>query len=146
MENSRDRVGEWTVNFTSIISLPFLIFTFLAAPTANLAVLSLIPLGMMLSATFSVMVVMGQRFLPARIGLAAGVTLGIGRFDRRLSHTHSRKSRRFPWAACRPDTAYRRSHSLTGLWLRPPVSLKSEPGSGKRAGRMRLCCLGNIII
>jgi len=72
-----DRIGDWKLNFGAIGCLPFLIGLFLMASRPDLAMLSLIPLGICMSATFSVMVVMGQRYLPRRIGLAAGVTLGL---------------------------------------------------------------------
>jgi FSR family fosmidomycin resistance protein-like MFS transporter len=72
-----DRIGDWKLNFSALIALPFLIGLFLLATRADLALASLIPLGACMSATFSVMVVMGQRYLPRRIGLAAGVTLGL---------------------------------------------------------------------
>jgi MFS transporter, FSR family, fosmidomycin resistance protein len=42
------------------------------------ATLLLIPIGLVLSAPFGPMVVLGQSYLPNRIGLASGVTLGLG--------------------------------------------------------------------
>jgi FSR family fosmidomycin resistance protein-like MFS transporter len=42
------------------------------------ATLVLIPLGLVLTANFSVMIVMAQEFLPNHLGVASGVTLGIG--------------------------------------------------------------------
>lgn len=72
-----DRVGDWKVNFTALALLPLCIAAFLAANNPALAMIALLPLGMCMSATFSVMVVMGQRYLPRRIGLAAGITLGL---------------------------------------------------------------------
>jgi len=72
-----DRIGNWKLNFSTLTALPVFIGLFLLASRAELAYAALIPLGACMSATFSVMVVMGQRYLPRRIGLAAGVTLGL---------------------------------------------------------------------
>jgi FSR family fosmidomycin resistance protein-like MFS transporter len=72
-----DRFGGWKVSLIALSLLPLTIALFLAATRADLAMLSLVPLGMCLSATFSIMVVMGQSYLPTRIGLAAGITLGL---------------------------------------------------------------------
>ncbi|MGA8101722.1 MAG: MFS transporter, partial [Candidatus Acidiferrales bacterium] len=47
------------------------------APTPLIATLLLIPMGMALFAPFSVMVTMGQAYLPGHIGLASGVTFGL---------------------------------------------------------------------
>ncbi len=43
----------------------------------TLAMIMLIPLGMVLQSTYSPTIVMGQRYLPTRIGLSSGVTIGI---------------------------------------------------------------------
>lgn len=42
-----------------------------------LATLALVPLGCSLSMSYSPMVVLGQKYLPNRVGLASGVTLGL---------------------------------------------------------------------
>lgn len=42
-----------------------------------LATLALVPLGCALSMSYSPMVVLGQKYLPNRVGLASGVTLGL---------------------------------------------------------------------
>lgn len=72
-----DKVGQWPVLFTSFGLVPFAIAAFLAANNPWLALALLVPLGMTMSASLSVNVVMGQKYLPTRIGLAAGVTLGL---------------------------------------------------------------------
>lgn len=37
----------------------------------------LVPIGLALAASTSVVVVMGQEYLPSRVGFAAGITLGL---------------------------------------------------------------------
>ena len=71
-----DRVGTRPIFVFSLTTLTPLIAVFLAVgPGAGVAVLALI--GGLTIATFSVTVVMGQRLLPARVGVASGVTLGL---------------------------------------------------------------------
>ena len=42
-----------------------------------LATVLLIPVGFMLFATYSPTIVLGQKYLPNRVGLSSGVTLGL---------------------------------------------------------------------
>ena len=71
-----DRFGRRTVIVASMLILPPLIFCFtLAGPYAGMALLVLV--GATTVGTFGVTVVMGQEYLPGRIGLAAGVTMGL---------------------------------------------------------------------
>ncbi len=71
-----DRFGRRTVIVASMLILPPLIFGFtLAGPYAGMALLALV--GAATVGTFGVTVVMGQEYLPGRIGLAAGVTMGL---------------------------------------------------------------------
>ena len=70
-----DRFGRKVVLAASMVLLPFLIFGFtLAGPLVGMILLALI--GAATIGTFGVTVVMGQEYLPGRIGLAAGVTMG----------------------------------------------------------------------
>lgn len=70
-----DRFGRKVVLGVSMLLLPFLIFGFtLAGPLAGMVLLALI--GAATIGTFGVTVVMGQEYLPGRIGLAAGITMG----------------------------------------------------------------------
>jgi MFS transporter, FSR family, fosmidomycin resistance protein len=62
------------VGFTALIPI-LLLFT--AIDNVALATLLLVPIGLSLFAPFSPMVVLGQKYLPTRIGLASGVTLGL---------------------------------------------------------------------
>jgi MFS transporter, FSR family, fosmidomycin resistance protein len=71
-----DRFGRRGVLAASMLVLPPLIFAFtLAGPVAGLALISLV--GAATVGTFGVTVVMGQEYLPGRIGLAAGITMGL---------------------------------------------------------------------
>lgn len=71
-----DRFGRRVVLSASMVALPPLIFAFtLVGPFAGMAVLALV--GAATIGTFGVTVVMGQEYLPGRIGLAAGITMGL---------------------------------------------------------------------
>lgn len=62
----------WTGFLLAAIILPFV----LMAP-ARWALVLLVPFAMSLSSPWGVMMVMAQEYLPARIGMASGVTLGL---------------------------------------------------------------------
>ncbi len=71
-----DRFGRRTVVGASMLVLPPLIFGFaLSGPFLGMALLALV--GAATVGTFGVTVVMGQEYLPGRIGLAAGITMGL---------------------------------------------------------------------
>jgi FSR family fosmidomycin resistance protein-like MFS transporter len=71
-----DRFGRRVVLGGSMLLLPPLIFAFtLAGPTLGMILLAFI--GATTVGTFGVTVVMGQEYLPGRIGLAAGITMGL---------------------------------------------------------------------
>ena len=71
-----DRLGRKAVLAGSMLTLPPLILAFtFAGPYAGMAVLALV--GATTVGTFGVTVVMGQEYLPGRIGLAAGITMGL---------------------------------------------------------------------
>ncbi len=71
-----DRFGRRAVVAACMLALPPLILGFtLSGPYAGMALLALI--GAATVGTFGVTVVMGQEYLPGRIGLAAGVTMGL---------------------------------------------------------------------
>jgi FSR family fosmidomycin resistance protein-like MFS transporter len=72
-----DRIGRRPVLLGSVIlQLPLLVILVLSGTVAAVGVLALI--GFVTIATFSVTVVMGQEYLPRRLGVASGVTLGLG--------------------------------------------------------------------
>jgi MFS transporter, FSR family, fosmidomycin resistance protein len=72
-----DRIGYRTVTVLGFIlltlCLPFLAFTH----DPRWAMLTLIPIGIVLSIPFGPMVALGQIYLPTRVGLASGITLGL---------------------------------------------------------------------
>jgi len=74
-----DRFGRRLVVVTAlgILTPSLLLFVLLSPRSPVLAVAMLVPLGLSLFAPTSVMVVMGQEFLPNRVGTASGVTLGL---------------------------------------------------------------------
>jgi MFS transporter, FSR family, fosmidomycin resistance protein len=70
-----DRFGRRVVLGASMLLLPPLIYGFtLSGPVFGIALLALV--GAVTVGTFGVTVVMGQEYLPGRIGLAAGITMG----------------------------------------------------------------------
>jgi FSR family fosmidomycin resistance protein-like MFS transporter len=71
-----DRFGRRAVLIGSMAVLPFLTVGFLVSPPA-LAMLFAAIAGAATIATFAVTIVMGQEFLPGRIGVASGVTIGL---------------------------------------------------------------------
>jgi MFS transporter, FSR family, fosmidomycin resistance protein len=71
-----DKFGRRMVVGASMLLLPPLIYGFtLAGPVLGMALLALV--GALTVGTFGVTVVMGQEYLPGRIGLAAGITMGL---------------------------------------------------------------------
>jgi FSR family fosmidomycin resistance protein-like MFS transporter len=72
-----DRFGFHKVVRGGFLFLLPMLCLFNVADNVTYAALLLVPLGVALYVPFSPMVVMGQRYLPNRIGLASGVTLGL---------------------------------------------------------------------
>ncbi len=72
-----DRYGRKSVIMMALGALAPLLFVFLSARGLTVAALLLVPVGIALAAPTSVVVVMAQEYLPNRIGLAAGATLGL---------------------------------------------------------------------
>lgn len=72
-----DRIGRRPVFAVSTLSLTPLTFALLATSDRTVALVLVGCIGAMIIATFSVTVVMGQEYLPNRIGIASGVTLGL---------------------------------------------------------------------
>jgi FSR family fosmidomycin resistance protein-like MFS transporter len=71
-----DRFGRRSVLVGSMLVLPALIVGFLVSPP-GLAMIFAGLAGAATIATFAVTIVMGQEFLPGRIGVASGVTIGL---------------------------------------------------------------------
>lgn len=72
-----DRFGRRVVVLVSMLALVPLIWEFVATPSRTLALVLLVPIGLALYAPFSVMTVMGQEYLPGRVGTASGLTIGL---------------------------------------------------------------------
>jgi MFS transporter, FSR family, fosmidomycin resistance protein len=72
-----DRYGRKIVIAISLAALAPLMLIFLSLHRLTAAGVLLVPVGLALAAATSVVVVMAQEYLPNRVGLAAGVTLGI---------------------------------------------------------------------
>ena len=71
-----DRLGRKSVLAGSMLVLPPLVLAFtFVGPYVGMALLALV--GAATVGTFGVTVVMGQEYLPGRIGLAAGITMGL---------------------------------------------------------------------
>lgn len=72
-----DRYGRKIVVAVSLATLVPFVLMFLRSGGVTMAAIFLVPIGLALAASTSVVVVMGQEYLPNRVGLAAGVTLGL---------------------------------------------------------------------
>jgi len=72
-----DRLGRRVVISGSLTALFPLLVLLVAAQSAAAALLLLVPIGLALFAPFSVMTVLGQEYLPGRVGTASGVTVGL---------------------------------------------------------------------
>jgi FSR family fosmidomycin resistance protein-like MFS transporter len=72
-----DRFGRRVVVLLSMLALAPLLWEFVATPSRPLALALLVPIGLALYAPFSVMTVMGQEYLPGRVGTASGLTIGL---------------------------------------------------------------------
>jgi FSR family fosmidomycin resistance protein-like MFS transporter len=71
-----DRIGRRSVLVGSIVAQIPLLLAFILAPSELLAGVLLAAIGFVTVMSFSVSVVMGQEYLPSRLGIASGVTLG----------------------------------------------------------------------
>jgi FSR family fosmidomycin resistance protein-like MFS transporter len=72
-----DRIGRRAVLVGSIIAQIPLLLGFMVAPSELVAGVFLTLIGFVTVMSFSVGVVMGQEYLPSRLGIASGVTLGL---------------------------------------------------------------------
>ncbi len=72
-----DRYGRRIVIVVSLIAVVPMLLLMLSTRSLVAGALLLIPVGLTLAASNSVVVVMAQEYLPNRVGLAAGVTLGL---------------------------------------------------------------------
>ncbi len=72
-----DRIGRRRVLVGSIVAQVPLLLAFILAPSELAAGVLLAAIGFVTVMSFSVSVVMGQEYLPSRLGIASGVTLGL---------------------------------------------------------------------
>lgn len=72
-----DRYGRRVVLLVSMSALGPLLFALASARDPRVATALLVPTALALYLPFSVLVVMGQEYLPNRVGTASGVTLGL---------------------------------------------------------------------
>lgn len=72
-----DRYGYLTLLRTGFVLLLPLLFLLMLIPPVPAAVAIVALIGLIYYAPFSTMVVLGQQYLPNRVGLASGVTLGL---------------------------------------------------------------------
>ena len=72
-----DRIGQKKVTLLGFLSLSVLLPLLITVDGVLLATILLIPAGFMLFATYSPTIVLGQKYLPNRVGLSSGVTLGL---------------------------------------------------------------------
>jgi FSR family fosmidomycin resistance protein-like MFS transporter len=72
-----DRLGRRRLVVGSMALLIPVLVAFVLAPSPVLAALLVTVAGFATIATFSISVVMGQEYLPSRLGLASGVTMGL---------------------------------------------------------------------
>ena len=72
----RLRIGRRSVLIGSIVAQIPLLLGFVLAPSEAVAGVLLSAIGFVTVMSFSVSVVMGQEYLPSRLGIASGVTLG----------------------------------------------------------------------
>jgi FSR family fosmidomycin resistance protein-like MFS transporter len=72
-----DRFGRRTVILGALAMVPFLLLLLILAPSVEWCYAALVPLGIILFAPFSAMVVLGQEYLPNRVAMASGVTMGL---------------------------------------------------------------------
>jgi len=73
-----DYLGHLRVLLIGFVALtPPLLPILISVRNGGTATVLLVPIGLALFSIYSPMVVMGQKYLPNRIGLASGVTLGV---------------------------------------------------------------------
>ncbi|MDY0190431.1 MAG: MFS transporter [Desulfuromonas sp.] len=72
-----DRFGRKNIIVAGFLGLTLFLPIFILINNVQLALLTMIPIGFILYATYSPSIVMGQSFLPKRVGLSSGITLGV---------------------------------------------------------------------
>jgi FSR family fosmidomycin resistance protein-like MFS transporter len=72
-----DRIGPKKMILIGLFGLTLLLPLFIWVKSVQIASLLLVPIGMMLYATYSPSIVLGQIYLPNRVGFSSGITLGV---------------------------------------------------------------------
>jgi FSR family fosmidomycin resistance protein-like MFS transporter len=72
-----DRIGQKKVMLLGFFGLTLFLPILIFLDNVQMATLLLIPIGLMLYGTYSPAIVLGQNYLPNRVGLSSGVTLGV---------------------------------------------------------------------
>ena len=72
-----DRFGRRAVIRTGFVGATVFLAIFLQTQERSLAMALLVPLALFMFMPTSVLVVLGQEYLPRRVGMASGVTLGL---------------------------------------------------------------------
>ena len=72
-----DRFGQKQVMLLGFFGLTVFLPMLILADSAMIATLLLVPIGLLLFGTYSPSIVLGQMYLPNRVGFSSGVTLGI---------------------------------------------------------------------
>jgi FSR family fosmidomycin resistance protein-like MFS transporter len=72
-----DRIGQKKVMLLGFFGLTLFFPVLIFVDNVQMATLLLIPIGLLLFGTYSPSIVLGQNYLPNRVGLSSGVTLGV---------------------------------------------------------------------
>lgn len=72
-----DKIGFTKIINGSFLIMPILIIILAISNNAIFSIIMLVPIGLSLFATYSPIVILGQKFLPKNKGFASGVTLGL---------------------------------------------------------------------
>ena len=72
-----DRMGQKKIIVLGCLGITLFLPMLILFRNVQLLTLLLIPIGLMISATYSPTIVLGQIYLPNRVGLSSGVTLGL---------------------------------------------------------------------
>lgn len=72
-----DKFGQKKVILMGFLGLTVLLPVFIFIDNAQIALLLMVPIGFILYATYSPSIIMGQNYLPNRVGLSSGITLGV---------------------------------------------------------------------
>ena len=72
-----DRIGQKKVMVLGLFGLTIFLPVLIYVNNVQMAMLLLIPIGLLLYGTYSPSIVLGQSYLPNRVGLSSGVTLGV---------------------------------------------------------------------